>query len=214
MSKSPITGWIHEPIAAILGTRGKVAILRVLSQAVTPLSQREVARRTGMAIRTVELALDDLLTTGIVERLAGGRERLVRVRPGHRLAPAVLALLRAGADHWPAIRGELRALAASGQDPKLLAVAVVGPVARREERLGELIQLLIVAEDAEAAERWAGRYHDLGDGLEARFGVGVMPAGHDLDQARKMWAARTSPSGRSLPEAELLHGTPLDELLR
>lgn len=213
MSKLPIVGWIHEPVAAVLGTRGKVAVLRVLAQAQTPLPQREVARRTGMALRTVELALDDLLITGIVERLAGGRERLVRFRSGHRLTPAVQALLRAGADQWPALRGELRALAASGNDSKLLAVVVVGPVARREERLGQPIELLIVAEDVATAERWVARYHETEDGLAARFGVGVMAVGHDISSAKAMWATHTSPPGRSLDEAELIHGRSLAELL-
>lgn len=213
MPKSPIVGWIHEPVAAILGTRGKVAVLRVLSQAQTPLPQREVARRTGMALRTVELALDDLLITGIVERMVGGRERLVRIRSGHRLTPALQALLRAGADQWPALRGELRALATSGNDPKLLAVVVVGPVARREERLGEPIDLLIVAEDVATAERWVTRYHETEDGLASRFGVFIRADGYDLDSAKSMWATHTSPPGRSLNEAELIHGRSLAELL-
>lgn len=213
MPKSPVTAPLHDPISAILGTRGKVAVLRVLAQAPTVLSQREVARRTGMALRTVELALDDLLATGIVERQAGGRERLVRVRTGHRLAPAILGVLRAGDDHWPALRGELRAAAAAGRDPGLLAVAVIGRAARREERLGEPVDLLILAETVPVAERWVARFTALSEGLDGRFGVTLRPIGYDLDGARAMWAVRTSSAERSVKEAELLHGLPILDLV-
>lgn len=213
MPKSPVTAPIHDPVSAILGTRGKVAVLRALSQAATVLSQREVARRTGMALRTVELALDDLLATGIVERVVGARERLVRVRTGHRLAPAILGLLRAGDDHWPALRGELRAAAAASKDAGLLAVAVIGRAARREERLGEPVDLLILTETVPVATLWVSRYSALSEGLEARFGVTLRPIGYDLVEARTMWAARTLSAERSVREAELLHGSPILDLV-
>jgi DNA-binding transcriptional ArsR family regulator len=213
MPKSPVTAPIHDPISAILGTRGKVAVLRVLAQAATMLSQREVARRTGMALRTVELALDDLLATGIVERILGGRERLVRVRTGHRLAPAILGLLRAGEDFWPALRGELRAAAASARDPALLAVAVVGRAARREERLGEPIDLLVLGETGAVAQQWVARFAILSQGLELRFGVTLRPIGYDLAEARAMWTTRTSVAERLVKEAELLHGRPILDLV-
>ncbi|MDX2262651.1 MAG: hypothetical protein SFU84_13240 [Gemmatimonadales bacterium] len=208
-----MTSPLHDPISAILGTRGKVAVLRVVSQAPSLLSQREVARRTGMALRTVELALDDLLATGIVERVEGGRERLVRVRTGHRLAPAVLGVLRAGDDHWPALRGELRAAAASSRDAGLLAVAVIGRAARREERLGDPVDLLILAETVPMAERWVDRFAGLGQGLEARFGVSLRPIGYDLAGAKAMWAVRTLAAERSVLESELIHGRPIIELV-
>lgn len=213
MPKSPVTSPLHDPISAILGTRGKVAVLRVLARAANVLSQREVARRTGMALRTVELALDDLLATGIVERVVGGRERLVRLRTGHRLAPAILGVLRAGDDHWPALRGELRAAAAAGKDAGLLAVAVIGRASRREERLGEPVDLLILAETVPVATLWVSRYSALSEGIEARFGVTLRPIGYDLVEARAMWTTRTSAAERSVREAEMLHGRPILDLV-
>ncbi len=213
MPKSPVTSPLHDPISAILGTRGKVAVLRVLSQAPSLLSQREVARRTGMALRTVELALDDLLATGIVGGVEGGRERLVRVRTGHRLAQAVLGVLRAGDDHWPALRGELRAAAASSRDAGLLAVAVIGRAARREERLGDPVDLLILAETVAIAERWVDRFAGLGQGLEPRFGVSLRPIGYDIAGAKAMWSVRTLAAERSVLESELIHGRPIIDLV-
>jgi|CXWL01.1.fsa_nt_gi DNA-binding MarR family transcriptional regulator len=213
MPKSPVISAIHDPISAILGTRGKVAVMRVLASAGNPLQQREVARRTGMALRTVELAIDDLIASGIVERMPGGRERLVQIRSGHRLTPAILAVLRAGADHWPALRGELRAAAASSQDPALLAVAVVGRAATRDERLGDPVDLLIITTDNPSAKRWVDRYTALGDGIASRFGATLRPIGYDLAEAKQVWAVRTSAAERAVLQAELIHGTEVRSLL-
>lgn len=213
MPKTSVSSSLHDPISAILGTRGKVAVMRVLASAGNPLPQREVARRTGMALRTVELAIDDLLATGIAERVVGGRERLVQIRSGHRLTPAILAVLRAGADHWPALRGELRAAAASANDPALLAVAIVGRAATRNERLGDPVDLLILASDDEAAERWRRRFSDLGDGIRNRFGAELRPIGYAIAGARAMWAVRTSTAQRAVQDAELIYGRNILELI-
>lgn len=213
MPKNPVTGWFHDPLSAVLGTRGKVAVLRVLAQAPTPLVQREVARRTGMALRTIELALDDLLTAGVVERIPGGRERLVRLRASHRLAPSLQALLRAGADFWPAIRTELRTLLASTPANGLLGVALVGRASRRDERLGDPLDILILADDEPAAERWTRRFTRLGEGMQERFGVVLRPIGYSLPAARAMWAGRTKAAERAVLEGEWLHGRDIGELL-
>jgi hypothetical protein len=213
MPKTSVSSSLHDPISAILGTRGKVAVMRVLASAGNPLPQREVARRTGMALRTVELAIDDLLATGIAERVVGGRERLVQIRSGHRLTPAILAVLRAGADHWPALRGELRAAAASANDPALLAVAIVGRAAIRNERLGDPVDLLILASDDEAAERWRARFANLSDGMRRRFGAELRPIGYGIASARAMWAVRTSSAQRAVQDAELIYGRSILELM-
>ncbi|MBP6443787.1 MAG: hypothetical protein KA267_07190 [Gemmatimonadales bacterium] len=166
-----------------------------------------------MALRTVELALDDLLASGIVERVVGGRERLVQVRSAHRLTPSILAVLRAGADHWPALRSELRAAATTPNDPTLLAVAVVGRVATRSERIGDPLDLLLLTADDATAARWVERFASLGDGVAARFGVTLRPIGYGLDAAREMWAARTSAAEQTVRQAERVHGAELLVLL-
>src|ERR1017187_10760691 len=96
MAKEPIVGWMHEPLAAIMGTRGKIAVLRILWRASTPLAYREVVRRSGMAYRSIDLALGELAATGVVEQLEGGRERRGRFRAGDRVCAPVTQLLHTG----------------------------------------------------------------------------------------------------------------------
>ena len=213
MAKEPIVGWIHEPLAAVLGTRGKVAVLRILWRASNPLAYREVVRRSGMAYRSIDLALGELTEAGIVEELAGGHERRVQFRTGHRLAAAISTLLQVDGDFFASLRVELRTIGTASLGDGLLAAAVVGAAARREERLGGGLDLLLIAIDSRAATRCRERFTAAADGIAARFGVRLTLLVYDVATARAMWRTRTAAAIRDVSEAQLLAGTPLVELL-
>jgi DNA-binding transcriptional ArsR family regulator len=213
MAKEPIVGWIHEPLAAILGTRGKVAVLRILWRASNPLAYREVVRRSGMAYRSIDLALGELTEAGIVEELAGGHERRVRFRTGHRLAAAISSLLQVDGDFFASLRVELRTIGTASLGDGLLAAAVVGAAARREERLGGGLDLLLIAIDSRAAARCRERFAAAADGIATRFGVRLTLLVYDVATARAMWRTRTAAAIRDVNEAQLLAGTSLVELL-
>jgi DNA-binding transcriptional ArsR family regulator len=213
MAKEPIVGWIHEPLAAILGTRGKVAVLRILWRASSPLAYREVVRRSGMAYRSIDLALGELAATGIVEEVPGGHERRVRLRTGHRLAAAISNLLQVDADFFASLRVELRAVATASLGDGLLAAAIVGAAARREERLGSGLDVVLIARDSGAGSRCRERFVTAADGINLRFGAQLKLIVYDLATARVMWRTRTTAATRDVREAELLAGTPLVELL-
>jgi DNA-binding transcriptional ArsR family regulator len=213
MAKEPILGWIHEPLAAIVGTRGKVAVLRILWRASNPLAYREVVRRSGMAYRSIDLALGELTETGIVEELEGGHERRVRFRTGHRLAAAISSLLQVEADFFASLRVELRTIGTASLGGGLLAAALVGAAARREERLGGSLDLLLIASDPRAATRCRERFDLAADAIRSRFGVKLNLLVYDVATARAMWRTRTAAAIRDVSDAQLLAGTPLMELL-
>ncbi|MGH7593343.1 MAG: hypothetical protein ACRELE_05765 [Gemmatimonadales bacterium] len=204
---------MHEPLIAVVGTRGKVAALRILWRASTPLAFREVVRRSGMAYRSIELALGELAITGIVEELAGGRERRVRLRTGHRLAAAISNLLQVDADFFAALRVELRAIAAGGLSDGLLGAAIVGAVARREEWLGGDLDIVLIARDPEAVAECRVRFALAADGIAARFGARLKVIAYDVATARVMWQTRTAAAVRDVQDSELLAGSPLEGLL-
>lgn len=213
MPKTALSASLHEPLSVILGTRSKIAVLRILGRAITPLSLREVVRRSEMAYRSIDLALADLIAAGVIEDLAGGRERRVRLCSGHRLAPVVSGLLRAEADFFPSLRAELKAIAAGGEKDGLLAAAIVGATARREERLGEAVEVILVAADPAAATRWQERFESAADSLANRFGVAFQFDGHDLAGAIKLWQGQSDEGVEMLRGAESLVGAPLLELV-
>ena len=211
MDKTPITGAFHSPLAVAMGTRAKVVTLRELWRSGEPLSCQEIARLGGMAFRSIDLALTDLLATGLVERVGGRRERLVRAAAGHRLAPAVAALLRAEADFFPAIRSELSAVGRSG-DSGMEAVAIIGAVADGVERPSDMLQLLVVTSTEPGVRRWVDRFVAAGAGMTTRFGVRIDVTGYDLTTARRMWATRTPAAERLVRGAKSIVGPPLEQL--
>lgn len=214
MAKEQLIGWIHAPLTAILGTRSKIAALRILWRAPIPLAYREVVRRSGLAYGSIDLALRELLQTGLVEEVPGeGRERRVRFRASHRLAGAVANLLQVDADFFPALRVELRATASRAQADGLLGAAIVGPAARREETLEGGIDVVMVASDKMALQRCVERFELLADVVRERFGVSLNVIGYDLDTARAMWRGRTARAERDVDDAELLVGESLRGLL-
>ena len=214
MAKEPITGWIHEPLSALLGTRGKVAALRILWRASVPLSFREVVRRSGMAYRSIDLALGELIAMGIVEQeMAGGRERRVRLSSGHRLAAPLTSLLQMESDHFAALRVELRAIATSLLADGLLTASLVGSVARRTERLGSDVEVVLIVRDAVAERTSRQRFAATVDGIRARYGVRFHLIAYDLATARAMWRTRTAAAMREVRDAEHLAGAPLSEVL-
>jgi len=166
-----------------------------------------------MAYRSIELAIKELATLGMLERVDGSRERLVALSGSHRLAGAVLALLRAEEDFNPALRAELRVLAEAGREDGLLAVAIIGAGSRGSETVGEPLELLLLATEARMAMRWQQKFEQAGGELLRRFGVRLSLIGYDLDRARKLWRTRTPAAEQAIATAELLAGAPILPLL-
>ena len=192
MAKTPISGCFSSPLDALLGTRAKVSVLRVLVGSAVPLGLREVSRRSGMAYRSIELAIKELVMLGLLERIDGSRERLVRLSSAHRLSPAVQDLLRAEEDFRPALQSELRVLAETGVRDGLLSVALIGAGRRGTERIGDPLELLLLAREPASATKWRLLFERAGIDIARRFGARLSVVSYDLDQARKMWQTRTS----------------------
>ncbi|HEX3927304.1 MAG TPA: hypothetical protein VHW65_04855 [Gemmatimonadales bacterium] len=165
-----------------------------------------------MAYRSIDLALEDLVASGLVERTSFGRERLVRLSSTHRLAPIVAGLFHAEADFYPALRVALRAVTV-GLHSELLAVAIVGPVARHLERLESPVELLILATTPAAATAWEHRFVAAGADMLGRFGADLKPIAYDLPTARNMWRSRTPAAERAVRDAESVSGPPILTLL-
>jgi DNA-binding transcriptional ArsR family regulator len=213
MAKTTNIGWLHEPLAAVLATRGKVAALRILWRSDVAIPYREVVRRSGMAYRSVDLALGELTQSGLVEEIAGGRERRVRLRVGHRLAPAIAALMQVESDFFPALRVELRTAAEAARKHGLLGAAIVGAAARREEVLGRGLEVVVIAADTPSVNACRTAFGAVDDALASRFGVSLNLLCYDLPAARTMWRTRTTAAERNVRASELLAGSPLVVLL-
>lgn len=213
MPKPALPPWLHEPAGVLLGTRTKVAVLRILSGTGSPLSQREVARRARLTPRSVGVALDDLVATGVVHRHLGGREHLLTLNAGHALAPTLRALFVADTNYFAALRQALAAVAGVDKGSGLVSVAVFGSVARAQEAPASDLDLLILGRTPSMAERWRSRYLEAASDIQERFGTRVNPVAYALPEARRRWARRLPPFPDLMQDAIVVVGSPLQGVL-
>jgi len=195
-----------------LGTQAKLAAVRTLVGSAVPLSCQEIARRTSMTFRSLDLALKDLVALGIVAPVGGRQERLLRFHAEHRLAAPIAALVRAERDFYPALRSEIGAMLRSG-GAALVAAAFVGPVATGQERVSDPIRIVLITEDSESVRRWVDQIVAATEGLWTRYGLRLEVTGYDLQSARRMWTTRTAQADRLVADADILIGPPLESLL-
>lgn len=95
----------------ILGTKSHVRILRVLEQTRESMAVRELARRAGEHLRSVQLAVDRLVEAGVVEHVGTGPRPQVRLNSKHPLAPALQMLFEAESARFDRVVSQLKSLA-------------------------------------------------------------------------------------------------------
>lgn len=203
---------LHEPLGAVLGTRAKVDLLRVLTAGGAPMSQRELARRAGVTLRSAQAALVDLYGVGVARKLEGGRDHLTVLNDRHQLAPALVAVFSAEAELALGVRRSIVALARGDRRPPL-GLYLFGSVARADETTESDLDVLLIARDAPHRELLLGRVLAGVDLLRVQYGVRLSPLAYTLEEARRGWAARAAPWPDIARDVVPMLGPPLSELL-
>lgn len=211
----PPTSALREPLAYALGTPAKIATLRVLAGAGQPLTQREVARRAGVQHRAVQRALDELVPLGIVTRLEGGRDYLVRLSDDHRLSASFRALFASEAEHFLDLRRAL-AEAAQGMARRtgLVNLVLFGSVARARDGVESDCDLLVVARDQRGLDAALAGLASVAPRLESSHGCRVRPIGYTLEDAIGRWRSGEAPFPGIRRDGLVVFGRPLEDGLR
>jgi DNA-binding transcriptional ArsR family regulator len=76
----------------MLGSPSRVRLLRVLTQAASPLTGREVERRAGVAHRAAVRALGQLVEAAVVVVARGATAHAYRLSPKHPLSKRLTRL--------------------------------------------------------------------------------------------------------------------------
>lgn len=213
MPNSPLPPPIHEPLGVVLGTRAKVSLLRVLTAESVPLSQRELAHRAGVTLRSAQAALAELYAVGIVQRIEGGRDHLNALNARHVLAPSLIGLFSAEAELARQLRQAI-ARAATGEEDPPLGLYLFGSVARAEETLKSDVDILLIARDAEHREALMDRTLSAVEPLRTTYGASVAPIAYTVREARRGWNAQAAPWPELGRDVVAIVGPPLGELLR
>src|ERR1019366_7250830 len=123
----------RRPFDYILGTVGGVRVLRELHSAQIPLSQTELARRTGLHLRGMPGILRVLESAGVITYSGRGRSRQVQLNGQHPLIGTVRNLFQAESSRWDQTQQQLRQLW-SAPSANLVAAWIEGPVAEGTDR--------------------------------------------------------------------------------
>ncbi len=204
---------LHTPLSVLLGTRAKVGLLRLLSAEGEALSQRELARRAGLTLRSAQQALSELYALGVVTRMAGGRDHLSVFNSAHVLAQPLAALFIAEGSMARQLRIAV-VTAATGNNDAPLGLYLFGSVARAQETLASDVDVLLIARSHAHRDALLDRVLDATASFHTAFGVRVAPLAFTIRDAKRGWAAGTAPWSDISQDATSLLGPPLAELLK
>jgi len=167
----------------ILGSRARVAVLRVLTRVSVPLSIRQVARQAGLSHVAASETLGRLVGMGLVADSQAGRSRvhwlerrniLVReiVLP---LFAAEMAIAESSVD---AIRAELPF--------ELFSAVLFGSRARGDNEPGSDFDVVVVERDRAGLDAVLRRLDLVATDLRAALGAPVSVLGYTLEETRDL----------------------------
>ncbi|MEW5928422.1 MAG: nucleotidyltransferase domain-containing protein [Gemmatimonadota bacterium] len=207
-------GILFHPLDAILSSRSKVRLLRVLLPLDEAVSAREAARLAGTPLAPSLRALSDLASLGAlrVTRLRGQHLYTVnRENPLVRDGLAPLFELEAArvSDVYARLRESLGAEMAAGS---VLTLAVYGSAARGEDRPGSDLDVLVVTRDAGDAVRVHDALSRAAPAFDREFGLDLAPMVLSRAQLDLQAEAQDPVIMAMREEARLVAGLPLDHL--
>lgn len=134
-------GHLARPLDAVFSAPSRLAVLRALVRAKSPLSGRALARSAGINHQGAAVALAALAKLGLVERRPAGRSDQWRLdRRRWLMSELLLPLFEREAEHADAIADAVK----KGLRGKAAAVLLGGAAAKGRLEPGRAIELILV----------------------------------------------------------------------
>lgn len=167
-------------IEDILGSRGKVAVLRVLANVSVPLSIRQVAEQAGMAHSPTGQVLDALVEAGVVATSQAGRSRIHWLeRRSLAVQRLVLPLLAAEEE----LEGNAIQTLQAAIPPGTYSALLFGSRARGDAVRASDFDLLVVEPDEQTLRRTLAHLDRQATELRATLGAPVSVLGYTIEAA-------------------------------
>lgn len=201
---------LFDPLDQILGTRSKVRLLRALAPLDRPVSGREAARLARLSRQAI-VALDELVSAGIVNRQGAAGQHLYTFARTNRLAPAILQLF----NEESARTKELfhRLVCIIDESGSVLGAVFFGSAARGEASPGSDLDLLVVVADSESRSSIYDQLVAASPALRSEFGVELSPVVLEVDRARRQHAEGDPFIAEVLRDGRRVYGQPIEELV-
>lgn len=175
-------------IEDFLGSRSKIAVLRVLSGVTVPLNASQIAARTGLSHPAVASALAKFVDSGAVEASSAGRATIYRLQRENVYVSSILLPLLQAEAHVPDVLADSLS---SAFDPYALSVILFGSYARGDQDEHSDVDVLLVARDREAKKRLDDALADYGPEFRARFGATLSGVTYELRDAVDLVGSRS-----------------------
>jgi len=200
--------WLLYPLQDILSSPAKVAVLRVILHATSPLSGRETIRRARISYGPGWRALQELVASGVLVKRDHGRASTYELREVEgALIERLQALFAAEQE-----RSERIVSALLSKLPEALSIILYGSEARREAEARSDTDILIVVE--QKTEDLEGRVDEACLAVAEEHSVGLSWHIADLADLRE-WEETGSDFWSSvLRDGIQLAGDPLERLRR
>lgn len=136
-----LKGHLARPLDAVLSAPSRLAVLRALFRARSPLSGRALARLAGINHQGAAVALAALAKLGLVERRPAGRSDQWRLdRRRWVMSELLLPLLEREGEHADAVADAIR----KALRGKAAAVLIAGAAAKGRLAPGQTLELVAV----------------------------------------------------------------------
>jgi predicted nucleotidyltransferase len=167
----------------VLGTRSRVAVLRVLVGVSVPLSIRQVARQARISHVSALEALNDLVEIGVVASSIAGRSHIHWLERRSLVTRAlVLPAFEAEAGSGDLLIAELRRFMPEG----FISAVLFGSYARGDMRPGSDVDVLLVGTDRIALDSALDSLDAIAAEMRAVFGATVSVMGYTLEQVNAL----------------------------
>jgi hypothetical protein len=210
---------LSTPLDDVLASMSKVRLLRLFTSATDPLSGREAGRRAGMAKRTADLALRELLALGLLRREDTPAQALYQLNREHPLVTTALIPLFAAEQQWTdtlfqALR-DLISGVANEVGAEVVWAGIYGSVARGDEDSKSDFDLAIITRTSPQADALHTAISEKAPHFTVRFGRQLSPLVQPLAQLRRLATAKDPLMQALTKDARRLLGTrDIAEVLR
>jgi predicted nucleotidyltransferase len=145
-------------VESILGTRGRVQVLRVLNGVRVPLNAAQIARHAGLTRAAAAAALGDLENMGLVLGSQVGWARAYLLERDNEYVRRIVAPVFSGEESIPeALESDLL----HALDDVCSTVVIFGSYARGEQRPDSDVDVVLISTDPASAKAVDERYADL-----------------------------------------------------
>lgn len=173
-------------IDSILGTRSRLAVLRVLHGVRVPLNASQIAARTSLTRPAVASVLEDFASIGIDRSSSAGQANVhVLERDSIYVQRLIEPLFRAEERIPEDMLGDLRTVF----EDIAQSVVLFGSYARGDQDETSDVDIVLVARDRPGKESLDRAADECGPAFRARYGAALSPLVYEAREAAALWRA-------------------------